>query len=243
MPAPNPAPPTATRDESYFFETIVFQVAPLRLLVEETLFKVPRHQFERRSEIFASIFTLPTPADTKVEGSDDACPMLLEGVAATDFRRFLKVLYPLDAIPAIPNLSKDEWISVLKLATLWRFLEIRALALTRLDLALQNDCVQQILLGRQYDVVSWLRDGYGALARREEPITLEEARAIGWETALKVFTARETTLAAVYGRPNLYLQRVDAESVFAEEIRATEAAGAGYEMPVKRVHRKKGKNT
>ncbi|KAJ7072744.1 hypothetical protein C8F01DRAFT_259362 [Mycena amicta] len=224
----------SVRDDEYFLESIVFQV-------EDSIFKVPRHQFERCSEIFASIFTLPPPDQARVEGSDESCPLTLEGVSALDFRRFLKVLYPLDALPSVPNLNKDEWISVLKLATLWRFLDVRSLAITRLDHALQTDCISQILLGRQYDVVSWLRDGYGTLARREAPICAEEAREIGWDAALKIFQAREAMMTMVYGRPNVYLQRVDVEGVFAEELRVAQAAGTAYEPPPANVKKSKKK--
>ncbi|KAJ7169151.1 hypothetical protein C8R43DRAFT_876246, partial [Mycena crocata] len=120
--------------------------------VEGTLFRVPRFQFERHSEIFATTFCLPPPTG-KAEGSDDSNPLKLEGINKLDFQRLLKVLYPLTAIPQAPELSKDEWMSVLKLSTLWHFLEVRKLAIQQLDLHAQSPhCIERILLGRRYDV-------------------------------------------------------------------------------------------
>ncbi|KAJ7655372.1 hypothetical protein B0H17DRAFT_377824 [Mycena rosella] len=167
------------RHHDYYLETVVFKV-------EQSLFRVPRYQFERHSDIFADMFTVPQPADSaQSDGSDDEIPLKLEGIKALDFQRLLQVLYPLTAIPKTPEMLPTGWLSVLKLATLWHFLEIRNLAIEKLTLhAGWLGSIERILLAKQYDVSAWLRSGYTDLARRKEPISLEEAAKIGWELKL-----------------------------------------------------------
>ncbi|KAJ7125209.1 hypothetical protein C8R44DRAFT_782592 [Mycena epipterygia] len=179
---------SACRDQDYYLETVVFQV-------QSTLFRVPRYQFERHSEIFAATFTLPQAGGIS-EGSEDKNPIKLEGISHLDFQRLLKVLYPLTAIPKTPELHGYEWISVLKLANLWHFLEVRELAIEQLTSHAQSlDCIERILFGRQYGVAAWLRSGYTDLAQRKAPISVEEAAKISWEVALQIYQAREAVVA------------------------------------------------
>lgn len=91
----------------------------------------------------------------------------------------------------MPTLSKDHWISVLKLATLWRLLATRALAIRHLDAEVKNG-VEGIFLARKYHVASWLRSGYTALSRGAHgAMSLADAEIIGWETATKIYRIRE----------------------------------------------------
>ncbi|KAF7354223.1 hypothetical protein MVEN_01110100 [Mycena venus] len=167
-------------DKTYYLDSIIFQV-------EDRLFKVPRYHFERNSEIFASTFMLPVTGD--VEGSSDQNPVKLEGISSVDFERLLVVLYPLE--DPMPTLSKDHWISVLKLSTLWRLLATRALAIRHLDAEVRNGA-EGIVLGKKYHVASWLRSGYTALSRSAHgAISLADAEMIGWETATKIYRIRE----------------------------------------------------
>ncbi|KAJ6564345.1 hypothetical protein B0H19DRAFT_1140844 [Mycena capillaripes] len=167
---------------NYYLDSITFQV-------EDRLFKVPRYHFERNSEIFASIFTLPVTGD--VEGGSDQKPIKLEGISSVDFERLLVVLYPLHREDPMPTLSKDHWISVLKLATLWRLLATRALAIRHLDAEVKNG-TEGIVLARKYHVASWLRSGYTALSRGAHGVmSLADAEIVGWETATKIYCIRE----------------------------------------------------
>ncbi|KAJ7742861.1 hypothetical protein B0H16DRAFT_1562591 [Mycena metata] len=157
--------PSPIPHDTYYLETITFQV-------ENRLFKVPRYHFERNSEIHATALTLPAGGDTGVEGSSDENP----------------ALYPLKN--PVPPMTKEDWISVLKLSTLWRLLDIRALAIERLeaDSRVQHT-TEGILLGRKYHIAGWLRAGYQALA--QEGLTLQDAEVIGWETATRIYALRE----------------------------------------------------
>ncbi|KAJ7154433.1 hypothetical protein C8R43DRAFT_1001276 [Mycena crocata] len=172
--------PPPARNGKYYFETVIFQV-------EECLFKVPRYHFERSSEIFATMFSLPTSAES--EGLTDQNPIKLEGISSVDFERLLEVLYPLEV--TLPTMSKDCWISILRLATLWRFLAVRELAISKLDSQVRNT-LEGIMLARKYHVAQWLRSGIAALVQATHPaMALVDIQMIGWETATQIYRIRE----------------------------------------------------
>ncbi|KAF4620933.1 hypothetical protein D9613_001094 [Agrocybe pediades] len=118
------------RDDVFYVDTITFKV-------ENTLFRVPRCGFEAPGCFFTTMFTLPGPGEqgVQIEGSDDAHPILLEGIQQSHFKAFLKVLYPklYKCLPAagVPYNEtyerKDsvdtysDWIGVLHLSTQWDF--------------------------------------------------------------------------------------------------------------------------
>ncbi|KAJ7699027.1 hypothetical protein B0H17DRAFT_1049944 [Mycena rosella] len=218
------APQTVPQDTTpnYYLENITFKV-------EDRIFKVPRYHFEHNSEIFASTFTLPAVDDVQAEGQSDANPFVLEGISSVDFHRLLKVLYPLD-IPQILGMRKEEWVSVLKLSTLWRFLDARDLAIKQLT-SIGLGSVEGILLSRQYDVAPWLRAGYTDLAQREEGISLEDAEKIGWQTTVRLYQTREAAIKsfnAYQHRNQGRFQHADVEGAFGEEFRRADLASAAY---------------
>ncbi|KAJ7314358.1 hypothetical protein DFH08DRAFT_716740, partial [Mycena albidolilacea] len=182
MAKPESSASQGTHDENYYFETITFQV-------EGRIFNVPRYHFERSSEIFATMLTLPAGDGVHPEGHSADYPVVLEGVSSADFRALLKVLYPdIPRVLTMPGgaknwLMKDEWISVLKLSTQWRFLDARKLAIQQLQSRSDIESVERVVLARQYDVAAWLRIGYTELVQRRDVIYREEAEKIGWETA------------------------------------------------------------
>jgi len=164
------------RKESYYFDCIVFQA-------EETLFKLPKIHFIN-SEPFKTIFTLP-PGEKDVEGTDHN-PFKLP-VSEAEFESLLKVLY---SVPFKNNtLTQQEWISVLNLSTMWDFSDIRKGAID--ELSKDMGPIQKIKYGRNFGVEEWVKDGYVGLLKRSDPITDEEAKCLGWETAAKLFRLRE----------------------------------------------------
>ncbi|KAJ6497542.1 hypothetical protein C8R45DRAFT_130647 [Mycena sanguinolenta] len=215
--------PMGNRRSSYYFESVVFEV-------ETILFKIPRFQFERHSGIFATTFSLPNQPE-RAEGLSDGTPFKLEGIKGVDFERLLKVLYPLTAIPKAPDLSKDEWISVLKLANLWDFIEVRKLAIEQLASYSESlDCIERILFARQYDVSGWLRSGYIELARRRTAISASEAARIGLDVALRICQLREATVLANFASTNPY-QAIDLGDEFQAEFRRADSAHEPLPVP------------
>jgi len=85
------------------------------------LFRVPRCEFEESSEIFADMFLLPSGAINRTEGQDNEHPIVLEGYKKDEFSCLLRVMYT--RTKSLTNfqlsLKKEEWVSVLKLSTMW----------------------------------------------------------------------------------------------------------------------------
>jgi hypothetical protein len=121
-------------------------------------------------------------------------------------------------------MKKDEWISVLKLSTQWRFLDARKLAIQQLQSRSDINSVERIVLARQYDVAAWLRTGYIELVQRRDIISREEAEKIGWQTAFLLGQVREK---ACERRRNY---RPDIEGTFGDEFRQAELASAAFNI-------------
>jgi hypothetical protein len=94
------------RDSLYYWDSVTFLVSarlvtllciPIhdRLVeqVEGVLFKVPRRYFEKNSNIWSGLFTLPLGSN-QAEGFSDENPIRLESISSIDFQRLLMVMYP-----------------------------------------------------------------------------------------------------------------------------------------------------
>lgn len=125
-----------------------------------------------------------------MEGNDEKNPIVLTGVTKVDFENLMKIMYPLQ-ICDTQNLSYDQWVSVLKLSTKWRFVECRQLSIAELSTLCGDSPIKKILLGREYRVSKWLMSGYEQLARRSQKLSKEEAELIDYSTAFSVFSVRE----------------------------------------------------
>ena len=94
----------------------------------------------------------------------------------------------------LPSLSKEEWISVLHLASGWGFLRVKATARIVLEHFDSLTSLEKIQLGRDLSIPSWVIDGFVGFVQAET-ITDEEALEIdsGAEatTSYKLFRIRE----------------------------------------------------
>jgi len=160
--------------------------------VEDALFKLPKNHFAS-SSIFATIFTLP-PGEKGVEGTDDK-PFVLHGISEVDFKSLLKVMYPMPFKDV--QLTLQEWISVLKLSTMWEFIDIRNGAIDELSKQItEMGDVEKVECGRNFEVKEWVSEGYVGLLKRTGTkqtgtITDEEAERLGWKTVAKLLRLRE----------------------------------------------------
>ncbi|KAJ7188792.1 hypothetical protein C8R46DRAFT_1341462 [Mycena filopes] len=204
--------------DNYYLDTVTFKV-------ENVLFKIPKWQFETNSGVFATTFSLPQSEEKgEVEGSDDEHPFRLDGISRVEFQTFLKVLYPLSPIAKTPSLFPVEWIQVLKLASLWDFVELRTFAIEQLNVYAESlDCIARIQLGRDYDVSTWIRSGYTELARRRTPITSDEASKIGFEVALQIYQLREAAAAPASLSKNPFAV-ANLGTVFEDEFKRADSA-------------------
>ncbi|KAJ2924544.1 hypothetical protein H1R20_g12554, partial [Candolleomyces eurysporus] len=166
------------RDEIYYWDTVKFSV-------EGTIFKVPRYQFVIGSTYFAEKLGSTDLSDK--EG--DEAPVILEGATASQFRVFLKLLFPIHTTSTTLQFTKDELLVILELSTLWHFHEFRRLAKEHLDPQI-DDPIERIVLGRAAYVPNWVSEGYKSLVTRPECISEHESERIGHLTTVRLYILR-----------------------------------------------------
>ncbi|KAL4068136.1 hypothetical protein J3A83DRAFT_3816544 [Scleroderma citrinum] len=178
--------PTGSRHPEFYTTTVIF-------LVEGCLFRVPREPLEEESTVFGDMFLLPQGDQVVVEGLSDENPIVLQGIDKGEFEPLLKVLlYRKHGRNPVLSLGQQQWISVLKLSTMWEFDGPRNAAIHHLDsLEPPIDPVEKVVLAMQYDIKEWLLPALLKLAQRPEPISIEEGRRIGFETTVKLAAVRE----------------------------------------------------
>lgn len=154
-------------------------------MVEGVLFKVHRFFFQRDSQIFKTMFTLPPPSNVPgpIEGEAEENPIVLQGFKILDFERFLSILYPINFLET--DLSTvDEWTSVLIISTMWEFDSLRKLCVEKLhQVTLATD---RVVLGKRFDLTHWLTPAYYHLCTRAEPLNLEEGEKLGIADVVKI---------------------------------------------------------
>jgi hypothetical protein len=67
-------------------------------------------------------------------------------------------------------LSGQEWMSVLKLATVWNFAAVKETAMGELDVYTQYDPILQLIVAKQFDIPRWFVPAIHGVARREAPL-------------------------------------------------------------------------
>jgi len=162
--------------------------------VDNNLFRVHRYFFTRDSAFFRERLPHPPPPGEFSKGSSDNNPLVLEDVTIVDFERFLWVFY--NPKYSLYDADVHEWTSILKLAHLWEFTGVKTLALRELE-RLEIPPLKKIIMYHSYAVDrDLLQEAYIALTVRPEPITIEEGRELGLETALQLARARELARAS-----------------------------------------------
>jgi len=164
-----------------------FDLVDIYFLVEGRLFKSYRQCFED-SPVFQTMFSLPAGENIVQDGSTKYQPVHLEGITGSDFAPFVDLMNP-GALPEI-DLSLAEWISVLKLSTMWEFTSPRQYAITQIS-KLGISSARRINLARDYHIREWLLPSLVAYAQQEDAITADDVDLLGWEVVLKLLQARE----------------------------------------------------
>ena len=88
------------------------------------------------------------------------------------------------------SMTDEEWISVLKLSTLWGFSGLREKAISQLSASTMGP-VSWVELARKYQVKEWLITGYRDLVKRPANISMEESERLGWRTTVQLYQLRE----------------------------------------------------
>ncbi|KAJ2924523.1 hypothetical protein H1R20_g12567, partial [Candolleomyces eurysporus] len=204
-----PARDADQHDPVYYWETVQFKI-------DGHLFKLPRYHFIIGSDSFAAKY-LEVPCqgsppglvggerENEVDGYEvlsttSNTPTLnhklygdevveLDGVSASEFRTFLKLLFPIHSKSTTVTLSKDEWLTILRLSTLWNFKEFRRLAIEHLHSQI-TDPLDLIQVGRRNFVPQWVVKGYEGLIKKQGAITEDESELIGYKTSVRLYIIR-----------------------------------------------------
>ncbi|KZV69821.1 hypothetical protein PENSPDRAFT_580331, partial [Peniophora sp. CONT] len=114
----------------------------------------------------------------------------LYGASAPEFDAFLTVLLPNDYNGYV--LTKEQWLSVLKLSTLWDFLTVRMLAIRHLTPLLKRVPLERLIVARTYNARNeWTESAIQELVERDEPLFMDEAAQLPWAYVVRIHQARE----------------------------------------------------
>lgn len=142
----------------------------------------------------------------------------------THTNAFIRYVVASKQIP--PGLSKEELTSILKLSTIWYFLDYRAQAIDKLSSLLP--AAEKIAIGREYKVLKLLRAGFESMVIRYEPIDDEEAILIEPMTAVRLYRAREKYKGYAYRTQQALDLHVFLTERFGAELESIGVEEVGY---------------
>ncbi|KAG1836088.1 hypothetical protein DFJ58DRAFT_191183 [Suillus subalutaceus] len=158
----------------------------MTVLVENHLYRIHSHFFERESLFFRQKFQ---SSEGEERGSSDNNAYTLDDVKSEDFARFLWVFYnPKYSLYEAPL---ETWLSILHLANRWSFCNVKELTVRELE-KISIEPVDKIAIYHEYSINKLsLIPAYIAICKRDKPLTFTEGIKLGMETVLRVADARE----------------------------------------------------
>ncbi|KAG8682725.1 hypothetical protein FRC11_014490 [Ceratobasidium sp. 423] len=106
-----------------------------------------------------------------------------------DFKNMFKVLYA-SLVKGPFEFDGPTLVSALRIATAYEYPELRKFSIDKLG-ASSLTPLQRIQLAREFDLTAWDESAFHELATRDEPITKEEAKGLGFEKFEELAKARE----------------------------------------------------
>ncbi|TEB25778.1 hypothetical protein FA13DRAFT_1738102 [Coprinellus micaceus] len=174
-----------SRSSRFYHDTVVFEI-------EGTLYRVSKARIQRWSpSFFCDLFSLPQASGIQREGDSDENPIRPPQVT---------VIYP-NQLSGPPELSKDQWIGVLRLSRQWDMPEVATLAIEKLDTLLTTP-LEKAQLCRAHSVLKWMKDGYSSLVECVPATSFESLQTLGLETACRILCARNDILLTTTKRDN-----------------------------------------
>ncbi|KAI6040624.1 hypothetical protein EDC04DRAFT_3140241 [Pisolithus marmoratus] len=157
---------------------------------------------ETESTVFRDMFLLPQDDSETIEGQSDTSPVILQGVSKMNLKpTYFPWCTRQHGAKKGSGLDQAQWVSVLRLSTMWEFDELRNVAIQHLDQPSPSfnaadtpppfNPVDKFALASKYEIKEWYLPALLTLARRSKPISIEEGHRIGFENALKVAAVRE----------------------------------------------------
>ena len=115
----------------------------------------------------------------------------------------------------MPPLSKEEWISVLILASNWMFVRVRELAVFALEKMATVTSFTKICLGMDHSIPSWVIDGFVGLVEATTITNFEAYRIDRYAryAAYRLFRIRELRITG-----KISSSRVVVEEIFKEDL-------------------------
>ncbi|CEL53660.1 hypothetical protein RSOLAG1IB_06515 [Rhizoctonia solani AG-1 IB] len=183
IPSAKPAGSIIRNPEFFFDNTLI------AIQIENMLFNVHKYQLIK-SEVFSDMFKIPKPdSNEPEEGSSPEHPIIIEGVAPSDFTALLRVLYASHFSSNQPAPEAPLIIPAFRLANMFNFIELRAFLL---PLAEKNlDDVDKIIFAREFSIKEWLAPAHVRLCERDTPLTSKEASKLEFESVLIIWRMRE----------------------------------------------------
>jgi len=99
--------------------------------------------------------------------------------------------------------SRDEWMTLLSLSTLFKMPRIRNRAIKEIELfnpPLDPVCRIALAIPEKHDIQEWLKSAYVELCRRDDPISEHDADKLGLNTTVGLFHARERSRKLAVGK-------------------------------------------
>ncbi|KAI0942912.1 hypothetical protein AcV7_002197 [Taiwanofungus camphoratus] len=157
--------------------------------VDGSLYRVHRYHLEHGSEYFRRLLRSCTSEDNTAGKTDETAIAVTE-VTQGDFDCLLNFLYykvyELDTVPL------NDWITLLRVSTRLRFLNIRECAVGQISTQLASlSAVEIIDLAIKYDIPEWLAPAYADLCCRPHPLDDYEAEQLGARITARIGRARE----------------------------------------------------
>ncbi|CAE6424814.1 unnamed protein product [Rhizoctonia solani] len=177
-------PRTLIRHPNFFFDNVLVAIQ-----IEDTLFNVHKYQLAK-SVVFSDMFKMPKPkGHESEEGSSPERPIVIGGVAASDFAALLTVLYASHFSTNQPTPEAALVIPAFRLANMFDFSDLCAYLL---PLAEKNlDDADKIMFAREFDIKEWLAPAHIRLCKRDAVLSTEEANKLGVNSVLLIWRMRE----------------------------------------------------
>jgi hypothetical protein len=182
--------------------------------VEGKAKQYPRRIFDG-SPVFADMLALPQPTGQPVEGETQAHPLRLDGVRLKEMGQFACVVEaryvkvtpscihalrfsPNRSMQSIPrNLPAQEWVNVLRLASMWEMDALRTHIIDHLTMQFEEtmngaDAAIQVRAALDYGVEEWKLAGLFRLIGRPYTLSAADLRALGPDLAAVVLHQRDS---------------------------------------------------
>ncbi|KAJ3541488.1 hypothetical protein NMY22_g3866 [Coprinellus aureogranulatus] len=171
------------------------------LKVEDAVFCLPRPRLQELSQVFRDLFSLPQGPDA--EGRSYDAPIIIPDCKKKEFEAFVKLLLaPMIVKLGTVSFGRDDWVSILRLATMWDMPEVKTEAIYRLEHGYPSLTPEdKVLLGQRYGVSRWSFDGYCFYATGAYESVDWLGAKFGWETAARIAHAACLATEAAKGKP------------------------------------------